>query len=164
MSTPQYDNDGRCIGQLHDTVSRDVLNSSPGLQGWSIHKSPVIIFSAHRASDTDRDNERAHDYTLSVLRENKVPHKSARGAYKGVPEACIIVRCDDERHARIARIMAGARGQESILCLTGDRVATLETPMGEMISDLGTLRAVPRVEAERSDAYTFTNDTYYVCK
>ena len=163
-ATPQYNETGRCIGQLMDIISSDVLEATPGLQPWSMHKAPVIIFSAYREDNSAADNRRAHGFVLDALRQNKVPHKSALGVYKGVREQCIIVRCDTERHARVARIMAGARRQESILCLTGDRVATLETPKGEHLADLGKLCAVARQVALNSDAHTFTNGTYYICK
>ena len=163
-ATPQYNDAGRCIGQLLDTVSANVLNSSPGLQSWSVHKSPVMIFSAANEQDSACKNAQAHKNVLATLRLFKVPHKSATGAYRGKPERCIVARCDTDKHVCIVRALATARKQETILCLTSKRIATLETPQGKVVAELGTLKAVTREAAMRRDEYTFTNRTYYVCQ
>lgn len=152
--------DGRDIG----TIQRPRTDSElQGLQPWSTHQSPVIIFSVYRDSESCFTCKCDHAAVAAKLEQFGVPFDSAHGAYNGKREQCFIIKCDiGKGYETIARTIAEKYQQESVLYITGERVAFLETCAGDTIAELGKLRTVSETTAKRARAYTFANGCYYV--
>lgn len=153
------------IGTVLPTISRKVRENSPGLQGHSVDRAPLIIFSAERSCKTLKHNAQCTRDARASLRKYGVPFDSCTGSYKGVVEQAFIVRCDTPEDERIARALAVQHFQETVLHLSGERVATLQTCSGAHVADLGKLKAVCETRARRCDAWTRTdNNVFYICE
>lgn len=169
MTVIQYDNlpngdkrmtvDGREIGTLVETK----LETLTGSQPWSTHKHPVLIFSVYRDSVSCFTKQCDHKAVAAKLTQFGVPFDSAYGCYAGKREQCFIIKCDPRKgYETIGRTIAEKYARESVLYVTPERIAFLETPAGETIAELGKLRTVNQSTAERARAYTFANGCYYV--
>lgn len=52
--------------------------------------------------------------------------------------------------------------QESLMFVDANRAARLKSPDGELIAELGRLRAVPEHVAKDRDAWTRVDDKFYI--
>lgn len=121
---------------------------------------PVVVLEFN----TDQDAELAELYTHGLHFE------PATGCYKGTQSRCYIVDIghDGDRYGMVNQEtlnkvlgLAEAYSQESVLILDSERNAQLYYLETQQLTDLGKLRAVSRLEALQSDAWTYVNSTYY---
>lgn len=122
---------------------------------------PVIVFSAWRAHVSDDVNRHSVAYVKSALDARGIAYQSAQGCYKGQTEPAIVV-IDTENTREVAQNFARLFKQESLLFVDANRAARLESPDGELLADLGRLRAVPEHVAKGRDAWTRVDDQFYI--
>lgn len=158
--------DGRHIGTLCGTITSRAAAVSPGLQGWSTNRAPLIIFSACESGAYASVNNAAHVSACRHLKLSSVWYGVAEGCYKGEREHSIIAEIHSDADERIVRGLAESYNQETVLYVTGDRAARLETPQGEHVADVGKVTAVSRRVAQKHDAWTRlpVSDQYYICE
>ena len=123
---------------------------------------PVIIFTAWRADMPEQVNRDSVSYVKCALDERGIAYRSAQGCYKGQTEPAIVVYGYDAAALDVAQGFARLFEQESLLLVDANRAARLESPDGDLIKDLGKLRAVPEHVAKAQDAWTRIDDLFYI--
>jgi hypothetical protein len=128
--------------------------------------APFCIVPAARPGLNAAQNKVRHDTLEGLLEVAEIPHKPVQGSYQGQLEDSFVVLTTPVAALAIAQRF----GQESILCVDGDRQAVLHytglNPDAEPYAPqpIGRWRAIPKVLALQKSAWTYdeSTDTYYV--
>lgn len=127
-------------------------------------QTPIVIFSPEHASNTRAVNALNVRRCVHHLLCHRIPFKQVDGAWEGKPEKSFAVHASN---ADIARALAEHYGQDAVLYLDGERVASLGTRANEYQDDgvsIGRFVNVSEWEAKRAQGYTHVNGQYYVVK
>ena len=123
---------------------------------------PIIILSAELSTNDYGTNEQKSFSLLSDLEQYTT--MPVMGVYKGTSERGVIVHINDDYTLSALKELAFTKyKQESILYRDNENKAYLHYSNGE-IQYLGELKQVSEQEALSQDAYTKTDNGYFIAK